>query len=158
MNPQTRNLLIQRVIDSLGMLAPGSTFERFGVILIQRMCGVTLVQRGSSVNGSPVGGALDAVSEDGRIVVEASIQKGYFSGAMKKPRDDLDHTLSLAPFAENIYLMSSQRAETGAIEAMVNSALQQSRMAGRHLHLMDSRAIAEAIIDTLMLCDDASTT
>lgn len=155
MNPQTRNLLIQRVIDSLGILAPGSTFERFGVILIQRMCGVTLVQRGSSVNGSPVGGALDAVSEDGRIVVEASIQKGYFSGAMKKPWHDLDHTLSLAPFAEDIYLMSSQRAETGAIEAMVNSALQQSRMAGRHLHLMDSRAIAEAIIDTLMLCDDA---
>lgn len=155
MNPQTRNLLIQRVIDSLGMLAPGSTFERFGVILIHRMRSVTLVHRGSSVNGSPIGGALDAVSEDGRVVVEASIQKGYFSGAMKKPWDDLDHTLSLAPLAEDIYLLSSQRAETGAIEAMVNSALQQSRMAGRHLHLMDSRAIAEAIIDTLMLCDDA---
>jgi tetratricopeptide (TPR) repeat protein len=155
MNPQTRNLLIQRVIDSLGMLAPGSTFERFGVILIERMCGVKLVQRGSSVNGSPVGGALDAVSEDGRIVVEASIQKGYFSGAMKKPWDDLNHTLALAPLAEEIYLLSSQRAETGAIEAMVNSASQESRMAERHLHLLDSRAIAEAIIDTLMLCDDA---
>ncbi|MGY1917534.1 hypothetical protein ACW9IF_01315 [Pseudomonas tolaasii] len=57
--------------------------------------------------------------------------------------------------AEDIYLLSSQRAETGVIEAMVNAALQQDRMVGRRLHLMDSRAIAEAIIDTLMLRDDA---
>lgn len=155
MNPQTRNLLIQRVIDSLGILAPGSIFERFGVILVEKLRDVTLVQRGSSVGGSPVGGALDAVSADGRIVVEASIDKRYFSGAMTKPTDDLDHALALAPYAQDIYLLSSQRAEAGVIEAMVNTALQQHPMAGWRLHLMDSRSIAEAIIDTLMLRDDA---
>lgn len=155
MNPQTRNLLIQRVIDSLGILAPGSIFERFGVVLIEHLRNVKLVQRGSSVGGSPVGGALDAVSEDGCLVVEASIVQGYFSGSMAKPWGDLEHTLSLAPRAQDIYLLSSQRAQTGVIEAMVNTALQQPRMAGRHLHLMDSRSIAEAIIDTLMLRDDA---
>lgn len=155
MNPQTRNLLIQRVIDSLGILAPGSIFERFGVVLVEKLRDVRLVQRGSSVGGSPVGGALDAVSEDGRIVVEASIVKGYFSGAMKKPWNDLAHTLALAPLAADIYLLSSQRAETGVIEAMVNTALQQGQMTGRSLHLMDSRSIAEAIIDYLMLRDDA---
>lgn len=155
MNPQTRNLLIQRVIDSLGILAPGSIFERFGVVFIEYLRDVKLVQRGSSVGGSPVGGALDAVSEDGSLVVEASIVQGYFSGAMTKPWGDLDHTLSLAPRAQDIYLLSSQRAQTGVIEAMVNTALQQTRMNGRHLHLMDSRSIAEAIIDTLMLRDDA---
>jgi hypothetical protein len=132
MNPQTRSLLIQRVIDSLAILAPGSIFERFGVVLVERLRDARLVQRGSSVGGSPVGGALDAVSEDGRIVVEASIVKGYFSGAMTKPWGDLDHTLTLAPRAQDIYLLSSQRAETGVIEAMVNTALQQGRMAGRH--------------------------
>lgn len=155
MNPQTRNLLIQRVIDSLGILGPGSIFERFGVVLVEQLHDVKLVQRGSSVGGSPVGGALDAVSEDGRIAVEASIEKRYFSGAMKKPWGDLDHTLALAPLAEDIYLLSSQRAETGVIEAMVSTTLQQHRMAGRSLHLMDSRSIAETIIDTLMLRDDA---
>lgn len=155
MNPQTRSLLIQRVIDSLAIVAPGSIFERFGVVLVERLRDVRLVQRGSSVGGSPVGGALDAVSEDGRIVVEASIVKGYFSGAMVKPRGDLDHTLSLAPLAEDIYLLSSQRAETGVIEDMVNTALREDRMTGRRLHLMDSRSIAEVIIDTLMLRDDA---
>lgn len=155
MNPQTRSLLIQRVMDALAPLAPGSIFERFAVVLIEKMCDVTLVQRGSSVGGSPVGGALDAVSEDGRIVVEASIEKGYFSGAMKKAWGDLDHTLDLAPAVKHIYLLSSKRAETGVIEVTVNAALKQERMAGRSLHLMDSRAIAEAIIDTLMLRDDA---
>jgi hypothetical protein len=155
MNPQTRSLLIQRVIDSLAIMAPGPIFERFGVVLVERLCDARLVQRGSSVGGSPVGGALDAVSEDGRIVVEASIVKGYFSGAMTKPWGDLDHTLTLAPLAQDIYLLSSQRAETGVIEAMVNTALQQGRMADRRLHLMDSRSIAEAIIDTLMLRGDA---
>ncbi|MGV8332333.1 hypothetical protein ACV339_23295 [Pseudomonas aeruginosa] len=85
MNPQTRNLLIQRVIDSLGILAPGSIFERFGVVFIEHLRDVKLVQRGSSVGGSPVGGALDAVSEDGCLVVEASIVQGYFSGSMVKP-------------------------------------------------------------------------
>ncbi|KQQ45916.1 hypothetical protein ASF61_19975 [Duganella sp. Leaf126] len=155
MNPQTRSLLIQRVIDSLATLGPGSIFERFGVVFVQRLCDVRLVQRGSSVGGSPVGGALDAVSEDGRVVVEASIMKGYFSGSMAKPWGDLDHTLTLAPLAQDIYLLSSQRAETGVIEAMTNAALQQQRMAGRRLYLMDSRSIAETTIDTLMLYDDA---
>lgn len=155
MNPQTRNLLIQRVIDSLASLAPGPIFERFAVVLVENLRDVTLAQRGSAVNGSPVGGALDAVSPDGRIVVEASIEKSYFTGAMKKPWGDLDHTLLLAPAAEHIYLLSSQRAETGVIEEMVNTACQQERMQGRSLHLMDSRSIAEAIVDTLMLRDDA---
>lgn len=155
MNPQTRSLLIQRVIDSLAIMAPGSIFERFGVVLVELLRDVRLVPRGSSVGGSPVGGALDAVSEDGRIVVEASIKKKYFSGAMIKPWGDLEHTLTLAPRAEDIYLLSSQRAETGVIEAMVNEALAQAQMAGRRLHLMDSRSIAETIIDTLMLRDDA---
>lgn len=155
MNPQTRNLLIQRMIDSLGILGPGSIFERFAVVFVERLRNVRLVQRGSSVGGSPVGGALDAVSADGSIVVEASIMQGYFSGAMTKPWGDLDHTLALAPNVKDIYLLSSQRAQTGVIEAMVNTALQQARMAGRQLHLMDSRSIAEVIIDTLMLRDDA---
>jgi len=155
MNPQTRSLLIQRVIDSLAIVGPGSIFERFAVVFVERLCDVRLVQRGSSVGGSPVGGALDAVSEDGRVVVEASIVKGYFYGSMSKPWGDLDHTLALAPLARDIYLLSSQRAETGVIEAMTSTALQQGRMVGRNLHLMDSRSIAEAIIDRLMLYDDA---
>jgi len=154
MNPQTRSLLVQRVIDSLAVLGPGPAFERFAVVLVERLLDVTLIQRGSSVGGSPVGGTLDATTEDGSIVVEASIQKGYFSGAMSKPWGDLDHVLDLAPLAQDIYLLSSQRAETGTVERMVNEALRQDRMKGRRLHLMDSRSIAETIIDTLMLRDD----
>lgn len=155
MNPQTRSLLIERVIDSLALLAPGSVFEQFSVVLVEKMLDIKLVPRGLNVAGSPVGGVLDAVSEDGRIVVEASIQKLYFAGTMDKAWGDLDHALKLAPHVRDIYLLSSQRAQTGVIEAAVNTALTDSRMGGRNLHLMDSRAIAETIIDTLMLRDDA---
>lgn len=155
MNPQTRSLLIERVIDSLALLAPGSIFEQFSVVLVEKMLDIKLVPRGLNVAGSPVGGALDAVSEDGRIVVEASIKKSYFAGAMEKAWGDLDHTLALAPHVIDIYLLSSQRAQTGVIEDAVNTALMQDRMVGRKLHLMDSRAIAETIIDTLMFRDDA---
>lgn len=155
MNPQTRSLLIERVIDSLALLAPGSVFEQFSVVLVEKMLDIKLVPRGLNVAGSPVGGVLDAVSDDGRIVVEASIQRNYFAGTMDKAWGDLDHTLKLAPHVTDIYLLSSQRAQTGVIEEAVNTAMAQSHMAGRKLHLMDSRAIAETIIDTLMLRDDA---
>jgi len=155
MNPQTRSLLIERVIDSLALLAPGSVFEQFSVVLVEKMRDIKLVPRGLNVAGSPVGGVLDAVSDDGSIVVEASIKKNYFAGPMDKAWADLDHALELAPHARDIYLLSSQRSLTGVIEEAVNTALTQSRMIGRKLHLMDSRAIAETIIDTLMLRDDA---
>lgn len=155
MNPQTRSLLIERVIDSLAILAPGSVFEQFSVVLVEKMRDIKLVPRGLNVAGSPVGGVLDAVSEDGLIVVEASINKSYFTGSKEKAWGDIEHTLKLAPHVRDIYLLSSQLAQTGVIEDLVNNALKQNRMVGRKLHLMDSRSIAETIVDTLMLRDDA---
>lgn len=154
MNPQTRSLLVQRIVDSLAVLGPGSVFERFAVLLIEQLRGVTLVQRGSSIGGSPVGGALDATTADGRLAVEASIMKDYFAGAMAKPTGDLDHVLSLAPLAQDIYLLCSQRAATGVIETFTVNAEQRSDMSGRRLHLLDGRSIAELIVDELMLRDD----
>ena len=155
MNPQTRNLLVQRVVDSLTVLGPGSVFERFAVVLIEHLRGVRLVQRGSSIGGSPIGGVLDAVTGDGRIVVEASIMKDYFLGSMTKPRSDLDHVLRLAPLMEDAYLLCSQRAATGVIEDFTAEVGKRSDMSGRRLHLLDGRGIAELIVDELMLRDDA---
>ena len=154
MNPQTRSLLIQRIVDSLAVMGPGSAFERFGVILVERMTGITLVQRGTSIGGSPVGGALDATSADGRFAFEASIRKDYFVGDMKKPLGDLNHVLQLAPFAEDIYLLCSQRAQTGVIEAFTTKTSQRADMVARRLHLLDGRMIAETIVDELLLRDE----
>jgi len=155
MNPQTRNLLIQRIVDSLAVVGPGSVFERFAVVLVERMLGVSLVQRGSSIGGSPVGGALDATSADGRIAVEASIRKDYFVGDMKKPGGDLKHMLALAPLVEDAYLLCSRRAETGVIEAFNVEVAKRAEMVGRRLHLFDGRRIAEVIVDDLLLLDEA---
>lgn len=155
MNPQIRSLLVQRIVDTLAVMGPGSVFERFGVVLVARMTGIALVQRGSSIGGSPVGGALDATSADGRIAFEASIRKDYFVGDMRKPMSDLDHVLELAPLAEDIYLLCSQRAQTGAIESFTTEAMRRTDMAGRRLHLLDGRMIAETIVDDLLLRDEA---
>lgn len=155
MNPQTRNLLISRVMESLEILGPGSAFERFAVLLVEFLRDIQLVHRGLSVNSSPVGGVLDAVTSDGRVVVEASINQSYFSGRMKKPREDLAHVYRLAPHAEDIYLLCSQRAPTGVIETFMTEIGPANAAAGRRVHLMDSRAIAEAIVDRLMLQDVA---
>ena len=155
MNPQTRNLLVQRITDALGILGPGPVFERFGVVFIQFLTDIVLVQRGSSIGGSPVGGVLDATTSDGKVVVETSIEKTYFKGSMKKPRGDLAHALDLAPLVEDIYLLGSQRASAGAIEGLVADLGTIPEMSGRHVHLMDGRAIAEAIVDELMLQDEA---
>ncbi|WP_260596827.1 hypothetical protein [Sphingomonas endolithica] len=155
MNPQTRSLLVQRVADSLAAIGPGSVFERFAVVLIEHMLGIELAQRGSSIGGSPIGGVLDATTADGRIAVEASILREYFAGSMNKPRRDIDHVLVLAPLAEDIYLLCSQRAPTGVIEAFTIEMAQRADMAGHRVHLMDSRAIAETIVDRLMLQDNA---
>jgi len=155
MNPQTRNLLVQRIVDSLAVMGPGSAFERFAVVLVERMLGVSLVQRGSSIGGSPVGGALDATSADGRIAVEASIRKDYFVGKMTKPRGDLGHVIELAPLVENVYLLCSQRAETGVVEAFNVEVAKRLDMADKRLHLMDGRRIAEVIVDDLLLHDEA---
>lgn len=155
MNPQTRNLLVQRVTESLAILGPGSVFERFGVVFIEFLLDIVLVQRGSSIGASPVGGALDATTADGKLVVETSILKSYFDGSMGKPRGDLAHALEMAPLAEDIYLLGSQRALTGVIEAFTAELGESPQMAGRRVHLMDGRAIAEAIVDRLMLRDEA---
>lgn len=155
MNPQTRNLLVQRIVNSLAVMGPGSVFERFAVVLVERMLGVSLVHRGSSIGASPIGGALDATSPDGRIAVEASIRRDYFVGNMTKPRGDLEHVLQLAPLVEDVYLLCSQRAETSVVEAFNVEISKRSDMAGRQLHLLDGRRIAEVIVDDLLLRDDA---
>jgi tetratricopeptide (TPR) repeat protein len=146
---------VQRVTESLAILGPGSVFERFGVVFIEFLLDVVLVQRGSSIGASPVGGALDATTADGKLVVETSILKSYFDGSMGKPRGDLAHALELAPLAEDIYLLGSQRAPTGVIEAFTAELGESLQMKGCRVHLMDGRAIAEAIVDRLMLRDEA---
>ena len=136
-------------------MGPGALFERFAVLFVEHLNDVTLVQRGSSISGNPVGGALDATSADGRIAVEASVRKDYFVRRMTKPKSDLGHVLELTPQVRCIFLLCSQRAPAGAIENFVAAEGKNAAMAGRDLFLMDGRGISEQIVDNLMLKDNA---
>ncbi|MBZ9727947.1 hypothetical protein LB554_28800 [Mesorhizobium sp. CO1-1-11] len=155
MNPQLRILLITRVIEAIEPMGPGPIFERFGMLFVKHLAGVDIVQRGSSVSGNPVGGTLDGLSPDGRVAVETSVQQDYFGGDLKKPTNDLEHVLSLSPDVREIYLLSSKRAPTGKIEEFAATSVKKPGMSGKILHLLDSRAMAEKVVDGLLEQDNA---
>lgn len=155
MNIQLRHLLIQRLTDVIAAMGPGPIFERFGVLLVSHLLDVEITHRGASISGNPVGGALDGLSPDGKIAVETSVRQDYFTGDPRKPRVDLAHVLTLAPQVEQIYLLASRRAPTGVIEQFVDEASRQNAMLGRSLRLLDGRAIAETIVDILLVRDHA---
>ncbi|TGQ26035.1 hypothetical protein, partial [Mesorhizobium sp. M4B.F.Ca.ET.214.01.1.1] len=78
-------------------------------------------------------------------MAEFSVEKVYFAG--HKPKDDLAHVVQRHPSATEIYLVSSQVAPTGAIDAFV----EEHRDETRNIHILDARRIAEKIVDELMV-------
>ncbi|GLQ56688.1 hypothetical protein GCM10010862_39470 [Devosia nitrariae] len=155
MNPQTRNLLVKRIAEAVEAMGPAPVFERFAVVLVEHLLNIELFQSGSSISGNPVAGTLDATSADQRVVVEASALQTYFGQQMAKARNDLLHALELAPGAERILLVSSQRAPVGTIEDFVQDAARDPATADREIAVLDSRRIAEAIVDELVVKDNA---
>jgi tetratricopeptide (TPR) repeat protein len=155
MDTQLRHLLIQKLTDAVTVMGPGAIFERFGVLLVSHLLDTEIHHRGASISGNPVGGALDGLSPDGKIAVETSVRQTYFSGDLRKPRDDLAHVLSLAPQVEQIYLLASRRAPTGVIERFVEQENRGNALSERSLRVFDGRAIAEAIVDVLLSRDHA---
>ncbi|WP_421577457.1 hypothetical protein [Shinella sp. M31] len=155
MNPQTRNLLVKHIAEAVEAMGPAPLFERFAVLLVEHLLNVELFQSGSSISGNPVAGTLDATSADQRVVVEASALQTYFGQQMAKARNDLRHALELAPGAERILLVSSQRAPVGTIEHFVQDAARDPATADREIAVFDSRRIAEAIVDELVVKDNA---
>lgn len=136
-------------------MGPAPVFERFAVVLVEHLLDINLFQSGSSISGNPVAGTLDATSTDQRVVVEASALQNYFGQQMAKAHNDLRHALKLAPDAERILLVSSQRAPVGTIEDFVQGAARDPLTVDREIIVLDSRRIAEAIVDELVVKDNA---
>lgn len=130
-------------------MGPGPLFETFGTRFLVRLLDIQLVQRGVSTRGNPIGGTLDATALNDSTVAEFSVEKVYFAG--HKPKDDLAHVVQRHPSATEIYLVSSQVAPTGAIDAFV----EEHRDETRNIHILDARRIAEKIVDELMVSDAA---
>jgi hypothetical protein len=150
-----RNNHIERLAEAMRVIGPGATFERFGAVFMDHYLGVPLSHRGLNVLGNPVGGTIDTKDDMGDIAAEYSGDKDYFTGKMDKPTGDLEHVHKLHPKAKDIFLLSSQRAPTGKIEAFVEQNKSKPKLRDKNIHLYDSRRIAEIIVDHLLISDTA---
>ena len=84
MNPQTRKLLIQRLIPAIGVIGPD--FERFGGLVLDHVLSTPLEHSGLNALGFPVSRVLDSSSADGSVVAEYSAEDDYFTRSMPRQR------------------------------------------------------------------------
>lgn len=147
---------INRLVDGIQIIGPGSMFERFGAKFLDHHLGdVDLIHRGLNAQLNPVGGVVDSVDDAGRIAGEYSIEKDYFQARWAKPTNDLLHVLRTHPDVQDIYLLSSQASTPASIKAATERVGAWPGFAGRTIHFYDARRIAEVIVDDLLLDDTA---
>ncbi|TPM98599.1 NB-ARC domain-containing protein [Mesorhizobium sp. B2-1-5] len=151
MNPKRRTALISRLANGIGYIA--TDFERFGGLFVQALLELPLDHRGLNLIGYPVAGVVDTTNGDGKVVVEYSDRKDYFSGDMDKARGDLAHALGGAPRAEKIFLLSGQPSRPQIAQDFERAVLGLPEMAGRTLYLWGAVEIATQLVDHLILSD-----
>jgi hypothetical protein len=153
MNPQTRKLLIQRLIQPIGVIGPA--FEQFAGIFLDHVLSTPLEHTGSNLLGFPVSRVLDSSSADGAIVAEYSADDDYFTRGMPKAEKDLAHALSHRPKAEVVFLIAAQPDRPQIVEAFRKAAMAKPEMKGRSLRIWGAESIAEYLIDKVTFNDAA---
>ena len=146
---------INRLIDGIEEIGPGSAFERFGAKFLDHHLGVGLVHRGLNVELSPVKGTVDSVNDSGTAAAEYSIEKNYFQARWQKPTNDILHVVRNHTNVKDIYLISSQCESAGDVKAAVERVGAWPGFAKRTIHFYGARRISEVILDELLL-DDAA--
>ena len=153
MNPQTRKLMIQRLIPAIGVIGPD--FERFGTLVLDHVLSTPLEHTGLNALGFPVSRVVDSSSADGAIVAEYSAQDDYFTGKMPKAEKDLAHALSHRPNAKRVILLAAQPDRPQIAEAFRQAAMAKPEMKGRSLLIWGAERIAEVLIDRITFNDEA---
>jgi hypothetical protein len=146
---------IERLIEGIEMIGPGSSFERFGAKFLDHHLELDLVHRGLNVQQNPIGGTVDSVDDASVVAAEYSIEKGYFQGAWAKPTKDMLHVLRTHQDIQDIYLLSSQSTSVADIAAAKARIACWPGFENLTIHFYDARRIAEVITDELLL-DDAA--
>lgn len=155
MKDTLRKLFVSRLIESIGIVSPGSRFERLGTIFLQHYLGIPLNNRGLNVLGNPVGHSIDTVSDIGDIGAEFTTEKKYFEGRMPKAWQDVRHAREAHPDSRHIFLLCTETAPPSRFDQIVRTAGRCFRSHGVQVHLYDSRRIAETIVDYLLASDGA---
>jgi hypothetical protein len=153
MNPQTRKLLIQRLIPAIGVIGPD--FERFGGLVLDHVLSTPLEHSGLNALGFPVSRVLDSSSADGSMVAEYSAEDDYFTKKMPKAEKDLAHALSHRPNAKLVLLLAAQPDRPQIVEEFRKAAMAKPEMKGRSLLIWGAERIAEVLIDKITFNDAA---
>ncbi|MFJ4386187.1 hypothetical protein ACIP02_17845 [Pseudomonas sp. NPDC089408] len=148
MEPYKRTLYVSQLAAEIGSI--GQAFEAFGGLVMNLVLKVPVGSQGINLRGFPVGGVVDGVSPDGLYAAEYSALQKYFDSSMGKARSDLRHVLAKAPYATEIYLLSSAVKATKIAQAFETDAMNWPEMNGRSLHLWGAVEIADAIIENAL--------
>ncbi|ACB95927.1 hypothetical protein Bind_2314 [Beijerinckia indica subsp. indica ATCC 9039] len=153
MNPQTRKLLIQRLIEPIGMIGP--EFERFGELFLDHLLSTPLEHSGLNVLGFPVSRVLDSSAADGAIVAEYSAENDYFTKGMPKAQKDIAHALSHRPNVRLVLLIAAQPSHPQIVEKFLQVAMAGPGMKERSLRIWGAERIAEQLVDKITFNDSA---
>ena len=151
MNPKRKTAQIDRLAEAIGYIA--TDFERFGGLFLDALLEISLNHQGTNLLGYPVGGVVDTVSDDGRVVAEYSDASGYFDSPMIKAEGDLKKALGRKPAARDIFLLSGKRKRPQIAQEFETRVGAWPDMAGKTLHLWGAEEIASRIVEELIFSD-----
>jgi tetratricopeptide (TPR) repeat protein len=151
MNPKRKVAQIDRLAGAIGYIA--TDFERFAGLFLDALLEVPLNHQGTNLVGYAVGGVVDTVSDDGRIVAEYSDAGGYFERPMAKADGDLRKALNRKPSARDIFLLSGQRKRPQVAQEFESAVRSWPEMEGKTLHLWGAEEIATQLIEKLIFSD-----
>jgi hypothetical protein len=151
MNPKRKTAQIDRLAKAIGYIA--TDFERFGGLFLDALLEIPLNHQGTNLLGYPVGGVVDMVGDNGRVVAEFSDVSGYFNRPMTKAKGDLQKALVRKSAARDIFLLSGERKRPQIAQEFETEVSAWPEMTGKTLHLWGAEEISSRIIEELIFSD-----
>lgn len=153
MNPIHRTYLANELIRGIATIGP--QFELFGQKVANYLIDEPLIHRGLNAQGHPVGNTIDSYSANGDIAAEYSAEQSYFQKPFKKLIGDYQHVRANHPQATQVYLLSAQQCGPKLGTRLTNIRARIQLRNHIIVEVYDARRIAEFIVDSLLLNDEA---
>ncbi|WP_272573186.1 MULTISPECIES: hypothetical protein [Morganellaceae] len=157
MKQELRNTYIARITKEMSEVLTGSTFERFGYIIVEQVFSdYELNHRGTNLAGAPVGHVVDTFSSCSQVVAEYSTDAGYFID-FRKIENDKIHALEHYPESlKTLFLLSNRECPPKSQRRVTELVSNAEATNSIELIIWDARKIAEYIVNDLLF-DEAVT-
>lgn len=146
--PSLEDSYRRRIVSDLQGLS-GARFERFGYVLMDRICSPSeMLHRGTNLEGAPVKKVVDSVSVDTLIAAQYSSESAYFAADAQKPKADYEKVRDRHKGAQTIHLIANDDAPVN-VTNFLEWAKTRGERDGVRIETWDARRIADFIIDNL---------